>query len=83
MANPMPTAMAVSSMCWTNRERMVPDWEEIQLHWSSGPAEPTSAICMRPYLSCTDSSVRQSYAAKVMTAFFGRLQRPGALRPGR
>jgi hypothetical protein len=36
--------MAVSWTCCQSRDKIMPRLDETQLHWTSGPAEPTSAI---------------------------------------
>ena len=47
IAQPTTTAMAVSWTCCQSRDKIMPRLDETQLHWTSGPAEPTSAIAER------------------------------------
>ena len=44
IARPIATAMAVSWICCQSRDKIMLRLDETQLHWTSGPAEPTSAI---------------------------------------
>jgi hypothetical protein len=44
IARPIATAMAVSWMCCQSSDKIMLLLDDTQLHWTSGPAEPTSAI---------------------------------------